>query len=215
MLRLRRFLSGLFGRRDPRYLLSRPKLYELISEIGFIRVFAIFNDFVYAPLNRPLIWLFRNLSILLENTPVFQTLAGSILVHAQKPPRFIEQPKASLCEHKLFHKAVSVVIPCHNEEMNIGPLVMRLKELYGDYIHEIIPVDDNSKDSTKAILNQLAEEDSRIKPVFRTPPSGVGRAIADGYKAATGAYVMSMDCDFQHLLPEFRDLFDEVAKDAT
>jgi dolichol-phosphate mannosyltransferase len=211
VLTLRRFLGRWFGQKDPRHLLSRPKLYELISELGFIRVFAIFNDFVYPPLNRPLIWLLRNLSILLENTPVLQTLAGSILVHAQKPPRIVERSKASLCEHISLYNSVSVVIPCHNEEMNIKPLITRLKELYGNYIYEIIPVDDNSKDRTGAILQQLAAEDPIIKPVFRTPPNGVGRAIADGYRAATGRYVLSMDCDFQHLLPELRDLFDAVA----
>lgn len=211
VLRLRRLISSWFNQIDPRNLLSRPKLYELISELGFIRVFAVFNDFVYAPLNRPLIWLLRNLSILLENTPGLQTLAGSILIHAQKPPRSVERSMVSLCEHVQLRKAVSVVIPCHNEEMNIKPLIILLKELYGEYIYEIIPVDDNSKDRTGAILRQLAEEDLTIKPVFRTPPNGVGRAITDGYRRATGEYVLSMDCDFQHLLPELRDLFDAAA----
>ena len=211
VLRLRRFLSGGWGQKDPRQLLSRPKLYELISELGFIRVFAIFNDFVYPPLNRRLIWLLRNLSILLENTPILQTFAGSILLHAQKPPRVAQRPSNSLCEHESLYKAVSVVVPCHNEEMNINPLITLLQELYGEYIHEIIPVDDNSKDRTAAILQQMAENDPTIKPVFRTPPNGVGRALTDGYRAATGQYVLSMDCDFQHLLPELRDLFDAAA----
>jgi len=39
----------------------------------------------------------------------------------------------------------------------------------------------------------------------------VGLAIADGLAAATGRYALTMDCDFQHLLPEFRDLLDQVA----
>ena len=78
---------SLVGKRDPRNLVSRPSLYELLSEIGFIRVYAAYNDFVFAPLTRPLIWLLRNLSILLENAPVVRTMAGSILLHAQKPPR--------------------------------------------------------------------------------------------------------------------------------
>ena len=50
-------------------------------------------------------------------------LAGSILIHAQKPPRGKEQRKVSLFEHESLRGAVSVVIPSHNEEMNIGPLV--------------------------------------------------------------------------------------------
>lgn len=212
MLQLRRAITKYSVQRDPRSLLSRPDLYELMSEVGFVRVFAVYNDFVYAPLNRPLIWFLRNLSILLENAPVIRTLAGSILIHAQKPPRQVEQVKVSLCEHTQLHRAISVVIPCHNEEMNIEPLISQLKNFYGEYIHEIIPVDDNSRDNTAEVIRRLAAEDPTIKPVFRTPPNGVGRAIADGYRAATGRYVLSMDCDFQHLLPEIRDMFDAATQ---
>lgn len=212
VLKLRRSVARLLGRADPRRLLSRPELYELVSEVGFIRVFAVFNDFVYRPLTRPMVWLLRNLSILLENAPVVRTLAGSILLHAQKPPRLPARPGISLFEHEALRGAVSVVIPCHNEEMNIGPLVSQLKALFSEYIHEIILVDDNSRDDTGGVIRGLAAGDPAIKPVFRSPPNGVGLAIADGYRAATGRWVLSMDCDFQHLLPEVRDLFDSAAR---
>jgi hypothetical protein len=212
VLKLRRLISGFFGRPDPRSLLSRLQLYELLSEVGFIRVFAVFNDFVYAPLTRRLAWFLRNLSIVLENAPAIQTLAGSILVHAQKPPPLLERPAISLFAHEQFRRSVSIVIPCHNEEMNIGPLITRLRELFDEYIHEIIPIDDNSKDNTAGAIKKLAKEDPRVKPLFRSPPNGVGRAIADGYRVASGRYVLSMDCDFQHLLPELRDLFHAAAK---
>lgn len=212
VLKLRRSISQLFGKKDPRHLLNRSTLYELISEVGFIRAFAVYNDFVYAPLTPGMVWLFRNLSILLENAPGIQTLAGSILIHAQKPPRRVEKPVVSLFEHEGLRNAVSVVIPCHNEEMNIEPLVRNLKAFFGEYLYEIIPVDDNSRDNTRAVMQRLAEEDPTIKPIYRSPPNGVGRAIADGYRAATGRYVLSMDCDFQHLLPEIRDMFDAAAE---
>ena len=212
VFKLRRRLSQLLRQNDPRQLLNRPQLYELLSELGFIRVFAVFNDFVYAPLTPSLAWLLRNLSILLENARGIQTLAGSILIHAQKPPRIGEHPQISLCEHSQLQKAVSVVVPCYNEQMNIEPLVTQLKTFFNDYIYEIIPVDDNSQDGTREVMQRLAQEDPRIKPVFRSPPNGVGRAIADGYRVATGKYILSMDCDFQHLLPEIRDLFDGAAE---
>jgi len=96
--------------------------------------------------------------------------------------------------------------------MNIEPLVSRLCNLFGEYIHEIVLVDDNSNDSTRNVIARLAAGDSRIKPVYRSPPNGVGRAIADGLQAATGNYILSLDCDFQHLLPEVRDLFDAIAQ---
>ena len=212
VLKLRRVVARLFGGKDPRRLLSRPELYELISEIGFIRIWAVFNDFVYRPLTRSMAWVLRNLSILLENMPVVRTLAGSILVQAQKPPRDVPRPRVSLFEHEALRHSVSVVIPCHNEEMNIGPLVTGLRELFGEYLHEIILVDDNSTDATRDVIGRLASEDPRVKPILRTPPNGVGRALADGYRAATGEWVLSMDCDFQHLLPEVRDLFDAAAE---
>jgi dolichol-phosphate mannosyltransferase len=210
-LKIRRFLSLCFGKRDPRRLLSRPALYEIISGMGFIRIFSVFNDFVYAPLTPGLSWLLRNLSIILENTPGIRTLAGSILIHAQKPP--VSEPSpVSLCCHEKLRSAVSVVIPCHNEEMNIIPLVSLLKGFYGEYIREIILVDDNSRDGTAGVIRGLSAADPSVRGIFRSPPNGVGRALSDGYKAATGEYVLSMDCDFQHLMPEVRDLFDAASE---
>src|SRR5207249_5211510 len=99
LLKLRRMLSSFGKRHDPRSLLSRTQLYELMSEVGFIRVFSVYNDFVYAPLTRQLIWLLRNLSIVFENMPGVQTLAGSILIHAQKPGA-VELPAVSLFAHE-------------------------------------------------------------------------------------------------------------------
>jgi glycosyltransferase involved in cell wall biosynthesis len=57
----------------------------------------------------------------------------------------------------------------------------------------------------------MAAQDSRVRLVGRTPPNGVGRALRDGYAAATGRYILTMDCDFVLVVPELRDLFDEVA----
>ena len=56
--------------------------------------------------------------------------------------------------------------------------------------------------------------DPRVRPLFREPPNGVGRAIAEGLKAATGRCVLLMDCDFLHILPELRDMFDAAATGA-
>ena len=144
--------------------------------------------------------------------PALRTLAGSILLHGQKPPAVAASPRVSLTINNAFLGAVSVVVPCHNEEMNIVPLVSRLFDLFGDYIHEIIVVNDNSRDQTGAVIEELAVKDPRVKPIHRTPPNGVGFAIAAGLRAASGKYVLSLDCDFQHLLPEVRDLFDGVAE---
>jgi dolichol-phosphate mannosyltransferase len=208
----RNLFRKIFGMERAQSLVSQPELYELISEVGFIGVSARFTDFVYAPLPRALIWLLRNLSTLLENAPLVRTLAGRILIHAKKPPRVAIRPAVSLVRHETLMGAVSVVVPCHNEEMNVGPLVDGLCRHYDGYIHQIVLVDDNSQDDTRAVIEELARNDPRITPVFRQPPNGVGRALRDGYAAATGRYVLSMDCDFQHLLPELEDMFDAAAE---
>jgi hypothetical protein len=168
----------------------------------------VYNDFVFAPLTRRLIWLLRNLSILLENAPGLRVMAGSILLHAQKPPPRKDALRQPLFTHESLRGAVSFVIPCHNEEMNIRPLVDGILDLYEDCVHEIIVVNDGSTDSTAAVMGELAARDQRVKTLHRSPPKGVGRAVAEGLSQATGRYVLSMDCDFQRLLLEFRDLFD-------
>src|SRR5439155_1172129 len=58
---------------------------------------------------------------------------------------------------------------------------------------------------------EAVHAEPRVKLVRRTPPNGVGRALRDGYAAATGRYVLTMDSDFVLLVPELRDLFECVA----
>ena len=201
-------------RGDERELYNRIQLYELISELGFVSIGVTCYDFLYAPIPRWSLPVVRPLSLVMENTPGIRMLAGTILVHAQKPPRGLARPSVRMTEHRELHGAVSFVVPCYNEEMNLGPLVEGLLKHYNEYIHEIILVDDNSKDNSREIMRQLSEYDPRVRPIFRKPPNGVGRAIAEGMAAATGRYVMSMDCDFLHILPELRDMFDEAAAGA-
>ena len=103
---------------------------------------------------------------------------------------------------------VSVVVPCRNEAPNIRPLVSGLRERYGGYLREILLVDDCSTDTTRDEIRSLAADDPRVKLIGREPPNGVGRALADGCRAASGRWVLFLDCDFQRQLPELRGLFE-------
>ena len=211
---LRRATWGWLRRSPVEPLLSRTQLYELLSEIGFIRVSARFTDFAYRPLvlTAGMAWAMRNLSVLLENMPLVRSLAGRIVLHAQRPPRSVARGAVSLCTHDVLRQSISFVIPCHNEEMNLRALVDGLRSHYGDYVYEIIVVNDNSTDGTATVMDSLAVEDPRIICIHRPPPNGVGRALREGYAATTGHWVMSMDCDFQHLLPEMEEMFDAAAE---
>jgi dolichol-phosphate mannosyltransferase len=86
---------------------------------------------------------------------------------------------------------LSVVIPAHNEESNIGPTVTELRRaLRGAAIpNEIIVVNDNSADGTEAIIAALIENDEGIRLINRTPPGGFGRAIRSGLEVVQGDVV--------------------------
>jgi dolichol-phosphate mannosyltransferase len=217
VFQLRKRLGQVFPflrRGDERAMHSQVQFYELLSDLGFVSIAATCYDFLYPPIPLWSLPLMRPLSLVMENTPVIKLLAGTVLVHAQKPPRGLPRPSVRMTEHRNLHGAISVVVPCYNEEMNIGPLVEGLLKHYDEYIHEIILVDDNSKDRSRQVMRELAEYEPRVRPLFRQPPNGVGRAISEGLKAATGRYVLSMDCDFTHILPELRDMFDAAAAGA-
>ena len=215
--RLRRWVTGwlpFLRRGDEEPLPNQIQLYELLSELGFVRISVNSYDFLYRPLPRWLMFPVRHLTLLLENTPGVRRLAGTIVLHAQRPPRDQPRVAVSLTEHASLRATVSVVIPCRNEARNVGPLVEGLLRHYDDYLHEIVLVDDSSTDGTPGVLAELAAREPRVRPVFRAPPNGVGRALRDGLAAARGRYVLLMDCDFLHILPELREMFDAAAKGA-
>ena len=99
----------------------------------------------------------------------------------------------SLVQHDCFKGRLSVVVPSRNEELNIPPLIENLLACYGEYIKEIIIIDDNSRDKTAEVTEKLAQKDSRIRLVRREMPNGVGRDLRDGFAVAIGGFVLPMD----------------------
>ncbi|MGP0566834.1 MULTISPECIES: glycosyltransferase [unclassified Nitrospina] len=194
----------------PRF--NRIEMMSILSEIGFTGIRILPYDFLFPPLPKALLWPVQNLSLILENMPYVRNFAGELYLNGQNPaPEDWKRPYVPLTEHASLKGRVSVVVPCHNEEANLKPLVANLTGYFDDYIQEIVLVDDNSTDRTAEVGETLHEQDPRVRLVRRTPPNGVGRALRDGLAAAQGDYVLLMDCDFQHILPELTGLFDAVA----
>ncbi len=182
------------------------------SECGFSDPFVIAYDLIPRIASPAVIRSVKSKLLVLEHIPVLRGLCGTMVIFCRKPdPEGRERAPVNLAEHECLAGSVSVVVPCHNEEPNIRKLVQSLLGFYGSYIHEIILVNDNSRDGTAAVADAMASEERRVRVIHRMPPNGVGLALRDGYQAATGRYILSMDCDFVHLLPEFRDLFDVIA----
>ena len=87
----------------------------------------------------------------------------------------------------------SVIIPCYNVEKYIENTVKTVLNQTYKYF-EIILIDDGSKDSTLAILNNLKETDDRIK-VFTQPNKGVSYTRNRGIDIAKGEYIYFLDAD--------------------
>ena len=87
---------------------------------------------------------------------------------------------------------LSVIIPVHNEEKNLGRTVNDLTILLQkeQVPYEIILVNDNSSDTTPEIIKELMDNNSNIKTINRKPPGGFGRAIRSGMELVSGEAVV-------------------------
>jgi dolichol-phosphate mannosyltransferase len=179
---------------------------------GFTDVEVIPYDIIHPRLPKRALAAVQSIAFVVEHAPVLRDLCGTLYLWARKPGGAGIRRAVNLARHHQFHKAVSFVVPCHNEETTIGPLVMALTDYFQDYIHEILIVNDNSIDKTAEVAGEIARQNRRVRVINRQPPNGVGRALRDGYAAATGRYIFTMDSDFVQIVPEMRDLFDAVAE---
>ena len=116
-------------------------------------------------------------------------------------------------------RKISIILPTYNEEENIKNIVKaikkNLKKSKFSNSYEIIIVDDNSKDKTPNIIDNLAKKRNFIA-LHRYGARGLFPSIRDGIFIANGEYVLTMDADFSHppeLIPKminYSDKYDIV-----
>jgi hypothetical protein len=89
---------------------------------------------------------------------------------------------------------LSIVVPAHNEVENLPRLLDELLPVLDKHAqtrdYELIIVNDNSKDSTGALIDDLGRKNPRIKPVHRYSAPGFGNAVKEGLRNATGEIVI-------------------------
>jgi dolichol-phosphate mannosyltransferase len=192
--------------------ISKYEFLRIASQQGFVNVEVIPYDIIHPLLPKRVITAVQRAAFVFEHTPLIRHLCGTLYLWGRKPGGSNVRPAVNLAKHAKFYRAVSFVVPCHNEEMNVGPLVGAICKYFGDYVHEILIVNDNSRDRTAQVTREIARRNTRVRLIDRQPPNGVGRALRDGYAAASGAYILTMDGDFLQIVPEIRDLFDAVAE---
>jgi len=92
---------------------------------------------------------------------------------------------------------LSIVIPAHNEEGSIRETVTTLHaKLISEKIdHEIVVVNDHSKDNTDAVVKQLATEIASLSYYSNTGPNGFGYAVRYGLDRFNGDCVALMMAD--------------------
>jgi|TARA_B100000315_G_C14582457_1_gene591225 dolichol-phosphate mannosyltransferase len=95
---------------------------------------------------------------------------------------------------------LSLVIPAHNEEGCIEETVKSHSNALEQAAveHEILVVNDNSRDSTEDILIRLSKEIEHVRYVTNSPPNGFGLAVRkglDNYSGGAVAIVMADGSD--------------------
>ena len=106
---------------------------------------------------------------------------------------------------------ISLVIPVYNEEENLHILMERIRPVMQGMSrpHEIIFIDDGSRDSSLSILKGFASE-PEVKVVELVRNYGQHAAILAGFSVVTGDIIITLDADLQNPPEEIPKLVKEM-----
>ena len=93
---------------------------------------------------------------------------------------------------------VSIVLPVFNERENLGPLVAEIDSVFAAEAYEIVAVDDRSSDGSVEQLRRLSRDGFPLRLVCLDAHAGQSAALAAGFDAARGEWVLTMDADGQN-----------------
>ncbi len=109
--------------------------------------------------------------------------------------RIADDLAASLSEKTV---AVSVVVPLFDEADTLEALAKQIQEALGSTSHEIVFVDDGSRDQSWERIQRLAAVQPNIIRGFRHRRNrGKAEALATGFAQACGRKVVTIDADLQ------------------
>lgn len=92
---------------------------------------------------------------------------------------------------------LSIVIPAYNEEESIIETIDQIEEAFSkcSIEHEIFIVNDNSKDGTLKVLEQIAQKYPSVRYETNLGPNGFGYAVRYGLERFSGDCVAVMMAD--------------------
>jgi dolichol-phosphate mannosyltransferase len=106
-------------------------------------------------------------------------------------------PKYPQSDNLTGIKVFSIVIPAHNEEGCIVPTIQSISKILEQekIAYEILVVNDNSRDKTEELLQQLNSENSQVRYINNYYPNGFGFAVRCGLENFQGDAVAIVMAD--------------------
>jgi glycosyltransferase involved in cell wall biosynthesis len=110
---------------------------------------------------------------------------------------------------------LSIVVPLFNEEESLPELCDWIKRICEEngWSYEIVLIDDGSVDDSWNVIKKLRAENESIKGIRFQRNYGKSAALNEGFKAAQGNVVITMDADLQDSPDEIPELYTMIAHD--
>ncbi len=106
-------------------------------------------------------------------------------------------------------KPLSIIIPAYNEAQNIPLVIPSIIAFCKQYDYRLIIVNDGSSDNSISLLNEFDNEEC-ITVVHHKINRGYGGAIKSGIAVCETEYLVTMDCDGQHLVENINELLNQL-----
>lgn len=110
---------------------------------------------------------------------------------------------------------LSLIIPSLNEEESLPELCAWIERVVtvNHFSYEIIIIDDGSTDNSWNVIESLNVRNPHIRGIRFQRNYGKSAALSEGFKAAKGEVVITMDADMQDSPDEIPALYDMIRSD--
>ena len=110
---------------------------------------------------------------------------------------------------------ISIVSPLLNEAESLPELCLWIDRVMikNNYSHEVLLIDDGSKDNSWSVIEDIASQNKSVKGVKFRRNYGKSAALNIGFQKAIGDVVITMDADLQDSPDEIPSLYDQIIKD--
>ena len=110
---------------------------------------------------------------------------------------------------------VSIVVPLFNEDESLPELCSWIESVVTQHnlSYEVILVDDGSTDKSWEVIEKKGRENPNIKGIKFQRNYGKSAALNEGFKAAQGEVVITMDADMQDSPDEIPELRRMIVED--